>query len=71
MVRLMTPGEGSPGEQRAQPHRQRRDGATDSRVEQGLEVGSDARLATARGQGPAATRGKATREGKALEGVAP
>lgn len=43
---------------------------TDSRVEQGLEVGSVSQPMTARGQGPAATQGTAAREGKALEGEA-
>lgn len=44
--------------------------ATDSQVEQGLEVGSVSQPMTARGQRPAETHGTAAWEGKALEGGA-
>jgi hypothetical protein len=62
---------GSPRESRAAVDWQQSDGATVSRAEKGLEVGSVSQPMTARGQWPAETWGTAAREGDALEGGAP
>lgn len=60
---------GSPGEPRAQAGWKRQAGATDWRVEKGLEVAPAGSWGTTRGQWPAETRGTATWQGKALEGM--
>lgn len=69
--RLGAPGEGSPGEQRAWPRRQRGGHVTASHVEQGLEVDRVRNPGTARGQRRAATRARLRRRSKALKGEAP
>jgi hypothetical protein len=70
MVRVASE-RGSPGEHRAAPRRQRREAATDSPVEQGLEVGTSLGRCDGKGARLAVTRGRLPREGKALEGGAP
>lgn len=61
---------GSPGEQRADPQRQRSGDATDSGTEQGHEVPSGSHPVRARWQEARSDAGTAVREGKALEGEA-